>query len=199
MKKLDYYLNLNYPITIDKFTDYDGKMKYVAEIPDLPGCSSYGEELEEALKKLEDAKISWIEVSLARNLEIPEPVTENEFSGKFLLRIPAKLHKQLSVRASRDSLSLNQFIRSALEKFLEHDLFTLRIDSLEKLMKCFGQQILEFSVTTEPSVVVNTGVGQPQDPVGFRSSTIMSNKASPSGKLVKKEKGEREKKIDYTA
>ena len=199
MKKLDYYLNLNYPITIDKFTDYDGKMKYVAEIPDLPGCSSYGEELEEALKKLEDAKISWIEVSLSRNLEIPEPVTENEFSGKFLLRIPAKLHKQLSVRASRDSLSLNQFIRSALEKFLEHDLFTLRIDSLEKLMKCFGQQILEFSVTTEPSVVVNTGVGQPQDPVGFRSSTIMSNKASPSGKLVKKEKGEREKKIDYTA
>jgi len=125
MKKLDYYLNLNYPITIDKFTDYDGRMKYVAEIPDLPGCSSYGEEIEEALKKLEDAKISWIEVSLSRNLEIPEPVTENEFSGKFLLRIPAKLHKQLSVRASRDSLSLNQFIRSALEKYLEHDLFTL--------------------------------------------------------------------------
>ena len=196
MKKLDYYLNLNYPITIDKFTDYDGKMKYVAEIPDLPGCSSYGEELEEALKKLEDAKISWIEVSLSRNLEIPEPVTENEFSGKFLLRIPAKLHKQLSVRASRDSLSLNQFIRSALEKFLEHDLFALRIDNLERLTKYLGQKILELPVTPESSKAVSTGVGQPQDPfVGFGWLKIMSNKASLSGKLVKKEKEE----IGYTA
>jgi antitoxin HicB len=196
MKKLDYYLNLNYPITIDKFTDYDGKIKYVTEIPDLPGCSSYAEELEEALKKLEDAKISWIEVSLARNLEIPEPVTENKFSGKFLLRIPAKLHKQLSVRASRESLSLNQFTRFALEKYLEHDLLALKIDSLEKLMKCFGQQILELSVTTELSAVVSTGVGQPQDPfVGFGWLKIMSNKASLSGKLVKKEKEE----IGYTA
>lgn len=190
MKKLDYYLNLNYPITIDKFTDYDGKMKYVAEIPDLPGCSSYGEELEEALKKLEDAKISWIEVSLSRNLEIPEPVTENEFSGKFLLRIPAKLHKQLSVRASRDSLSLNQFIRSALEKFLEHDLFALRIDNLERLTKYLGQKILELPVTPEYSKAVITGVDQPQDPfVGFERLTTI-HKVSLSGKTGKKEKEE---------
>lgn len=190
MKKLDYYLNLNYPITIDKFTDYDGKMKYVAEIPDLPGCSSYGEELEEALKKLEDAKISWIEVSLSRNLEIPEPVTENEFSGKFLLRIPAKLHKQLSVRASRDSLSLNQFIRSALEKFLEHNLFALRIDNLERLTKYLGQKILELPVTPESSKAVITGVDQPQDPfVGFERLTTI-HKVSLSGKTGKKEKEE---------
>ena len=190
MKKLDYYLNLNYPITIDKFTDYDGKMKYVAEIPDLPGCSSYGEELEEALEKLEDAKISWIEVSLARNLEIPEPVTENEFSGKFLLRIPAKLHKQLSVRAGRDSLSLNQFIRSALEKYLEHDLFTLRTDNVERLIKYLGQKILELPVTPEYSKSVITGVDQPQDPfVSFEQSTTI-HKASLSGKLGKEEKEE---------
>ena len=196
MKKLDYYLNLNYPITIDKFTDYDSKMKYVAEIPDLPGCSSYGEELEEALKKLEDAKISWIEVSLDRNLEIPEPVTENEFSGKFLLRIPAKLHKQLSVRASRDSLSLNQFIRSALEKFLEHDLFTSRIDHLEKLTKYLGQKILALPVTPESSKAVSTGVGQPQDPfVGFEWSSSTGHKVSLSRETVKKEK----KETGYTA
>lgn len=196
MKKLDYYLNLNYPITIDKFTDYDGKIKYVAEIPDLPGCSSYGEEVEEALKKLEDAKISWIEVSLARNLEIPEPVTENEFSGKFLLRIPAKLHKQLSVRASRDSLSLNQFIRSALEKFLEHDLFALRIDNLERLTKYLGQKILELPVTPEPSKPVITGVSQPENHVeGFERLTSTLHKVSLSGETGKKEKEE----TGYTA
>ena len=196
MKKLDYYLNLNYPITIDKFTDYDGKIKYVTEIPDLPGCSSYAEELDEALKKLEDAKISWIEVSLARNLEIPEPVTENKFSGKFLLRIPAKLHKQLTIKASRDGLSLNQFIRSALEKYLEHDLFALRIDDLERLIKYLGQKILELPVTPESSKAVSTGVGQPQDPfVDFEWSST-GHKVSLSGKLVKKEKEEIE--IGYT-
>lgn len=195
MKKLDYYLNLHYPITIDKFTDYDGKIKYVTEIPDLPGCSSYAEELDEALKKIEDAKISWIEVSLARNLEIPEPLTENEFSGKFLLRIPAKLHKQLTIRASRESLSLNQFIRSALEKYLEHDLFASRIDDLERLMKYLGQKILESPVPPESIKAVTTGVGQPQDPfVGFGWSPTI-HKVSLSGKTVNKEDGE----IVYTA
>ena len=44
-KTLNYYLTLNYPITI--YPDPDSG--YVAEIKDLPGCLTQGETIEETL------------------------------------------------------------------------------------------------------------------------------------------------------
>ena len=131
-KDLRYYLNVNYPITIEKYTESDGKEYFVAEIPDLPGCGAEGKTIEETLKKLEEAKRAWIEVSLERGLEISEPATEDQFSGKFLLRIPAKLHRQLALKAKRQSTSLNQYIRSILEKSLYEDQIVLMLKQLEE-------------------------------------------------------------------
>lgn len=135
MKDLNYYMSLNYPVTVDQFLDDDGKKKYVVEITDLPGCSSHAEELDEAFAKLQIAKEAWLEVSLSRGLEVPEPVSEDKFSGKFLLRVPAKLHKQLATRAGKEGLSLNQLIRSALEKYLDNDLIASRIEKAVQLMQ----------------------------------------------------------------
>ena len=134
LQKMDlkYYLNLNYPITIEKYTEYDGREYFAAEIPDLPGCGAEGKTVDEALKKLEEAKKAWIEVSLERGLEIPEPATEDQFSGKFLLRIPAKLHRQLALKAKRENTSLNQYIRSILEKSLYEDQIVSTLKQLEE-------------------------------------------------------------------
>ena len=131
-KDLKYYLNLNYPITIEKYTEYDGREYFAAEIPDLPGCGAEGKTVDEALKKLEEAKKAWIEVSLERGLEIPEPATEDQFSGKFLLRIPAKLHRQLALKAKRASVSLNQYVRSILERVPYEDQIISRFQRLEE-------------------------------------------------------------------
>lgn len=113
-KDLTYYINLNYPVTLERDVE-DGEIYYSAEIPDLPGCGSSGKTIDEALEKLQEAKEAWIEVSLERNLSIPEPVSENDFSGKFLLRIPTKLHMALSKLAKSEGISLNQYIKSILE------------------------------------------------------------------------------------
>jgi antitoxin HicB len=128
MKDIKYYMELNYPITIDKFEEYDGKIKYVAEITDLPGCSAHGDTIEETLAKLDNAKIDWLEVSIERGLDIPEPITEEQFSGKFLLRIPSKLHKLLTIRANKEGQSLNQCIKSNLEKFIDQDSIVSRLE-----------------------------------------------------------------------
>jgi len=117
-KDLNYYLNLNYPITLSQ-DEENGKVYFEAEIPDLPGCGAHGETIEEALKKLDEAKQLWLEVSLERGLTIPEPASEDEFSGKFLLRIPARLHMQLTKAARKENMSLNQYIRSLLERQLD--------------------------------------------------------------------------------
>jgi len=72
-KDLKYYLNLPYTIRIFKYTEYNGEDYFGAEILELPGCGAEGKTREEALAKLQEAKRAWIEVSLERNLEIPEP------------------------------------------------------------------------------------------------------------------------------
>jgi len=153
VKDTKYYMELNYPITIDKFEEYDRKIRYVAEISDLPGCSAHGDTLEEALEKLEDAKIGWFEVSLERHLDIPEPITEEQFSGKFLLRISSKLHRQLALRASKEGQSLNQFIRTALERHVEQDLMVARIE------KCIDEKLneLKILISNSPPIVVTEG------------------------------------------
>jgi|APSaa5957512622_1039677.scaffolds.fasta_scaffold30779_3 antitoxin HicB len=116
-KNLKYYLSLNYPTTVE-IEDDDGDIYYSLEIPDLPGCGAADQDLNKAFEKLVDAKELWIEESLKRNLSVPDPVSEEDFSGKFLLRLPVRLHMSLSKMAKREGLSLNQFAKSLLEKSL---------------------------------------------------------------------------------
>jgi len=130
-KDLSYYLSLDYPIMINKEID-DGKTYYVAEIPDLPGCGAHGETIDAAMKSLDEARQLWIEGSYEKGLDIPEPVSEDEFSGKFLLRIPPKLHMELSKNAEKENMSLNQYIRNTLERNLNLETMLKRIESLER-------------------------------------------------------------------
>jgi antitoxin HicB len=162
-KDLSYYLSLNYPVTIIKDRE-DDKIYFEAEIPDLPGCGAHGENIEEALKRLDEAKKLWIEVSIERGLPIPEPTSEDEFSGKFLLRIPAKLHMQLSKLAQNEGVSLNQYIRNSLERQLDINIVLEKIIELsqeiqevkESILEMKQRESLEFPVSTvEPSLVAS--------------------------------------------
>ena len=113
-KDLAYYLSLDYPVLIKKEVE-DNDTYYEAEMPDLPGCGAHGKTKKEAEKRLEEAKELWFRARLKRKLQIPEPISEDEYSGRYLLRIPAKLHMQLSLNARKEELSLNQYIRKTLE------------------------------------------------------------------------------------
>jgi antitoxin HicB len=118
--KLEYYLSLKFPYTVEE-SDEEGRKIYILSFPDLPGCWSEGENFEEAHQKLEEARKAWIWASLGEGLPIPEPAKEDEFSGKFLLRISPKLHMILSKNSEREGKSLNQHIRSILEAKVNQD------------------------------------------------------------------------------
>ncbi len=68
-KPLEYYLNLKYPITL--YPDVEGG--YVAEIKDLPGCLTQGENLEETINNINEARELWLETAYESNDEIPLP------------------------------------------------------------------------------------------------------------------------------
>ncbi|WP_418791712.1 toxin-antitoxin system HicB family antitoxin [Phosphitispora sp. TUW77] len=112
-KDLEYYKKLKYGVKLEPISEEDGN-GWLAEIPELKGCMSDGETQEEALKNIEEAKMAWILTALKRELTIPLPRSEDndEYSGKFTLRLPKSLHKELSLAAQKDAISLNQYILS---------------------------------------------------------------------------------------
>jgi len=125
-KKLDYYLSLNYPIELTKIPLDEGG-GYSACIPALGRYSiiADGDSSEEAIEKVEKLKNDYIEELYRKGITIPEPKNEKQFkdvSGKFLLRIPKELHKNLIEQASENGVSLNQYVLYLLTKALNQDL-----------------------------------------------------------------------------
>lgn len=57
------------------FFKKDGNKGYIASVPVLPGCISYGNNLEEAKKMVEDAIFAYIQSLKKHNEEVP---TEEE-------------------------------------------------------------------------------------------------------------------------
>jgi len=97
---------MSLPYKIELYPAKEGG--FVAAIPDLPGCITQGETEDEAIGMIKDAKAGWIELALEDGVEIPEPTPENgEFSGKFNLRIPRSLHRDLVRKAKEEDVSLN--------------------------------------------------------------------------------------------
>jgi len=101
---IEYYLSLPYKIELHPASEGG----FVVSIPDLPGCISQGETVEEAMTMINDAKEAWIETALEDGCEVPEPAPgANEYSGKFNLRIPKSLHRDLARKADEEKVSLN--------------------------------------------------------------------------------------------
>ncbi|MCR4716525.1 MAG: type II toxin-antitoxin system HicB family antitoxin [Lachnospiraceae bacterium] len=70
MKTIDDYIHLSYKLEVIGDPDEGG---YVVSYPDLPGCISSGETIEEAVNNIHDAKKAWIEAALEDGVNIPEP------------------------------------------------------------------------------------------------------------------------------
>lgn len=83
---------------------------FVAIIPDLPGCSAFGETEEEAIKEARVAQELWIKTAKKEGRKIPQPSTVEAYSGKILVRTPKSLHQELLERAKEEGVSLNQLI-----------------------------------------------------------------------------------------
>ena len=114
MKTLTEYLALPYKIEI---IPRSVKVGYVIALPELPGCLTCGDTLEQALANAQDAKRCWLETALEDGIAIPEPNSVENYSGQFKLRIPKSLHKNLAEHSKQEGISMNQYCLYLLNKF----------------------------------------------------------------------------------
>ena len=91
---------------------------YIAEVPELPGCVTDGETEEDALNNARDAIASWMMAAKKMGNPIPKPISEENFSGKFNVRLPLDLHRNLALRARQQKVSLNQLVSQLLASAL---------------------------------------------------------------------------------
>ena len=69
-ERLEKYMSLNYRFELIKDPHEGG---YVISYPDLIGCLSCGETIEEAIENGNDAKQAWLTAAIEDGIDIPEP------------------------------------------------------------------------------------------------------------------------------
>ena len=70
MKSIVDYMSLPYRLEIVEDKSEGG---YVASYPDLPGCLTCGDILEEVVKNADDVKREWLLAAMEEGIDIPEP------------------------------------------------------------------------------------------------------------------------------
>jgi antitoxin HicB len=111
-KTIEYYLGL--PYTIRLIPETGGG--WFVEVAELQGCMSEGTDPDDAIAMIRDAMRCWLEVALEDGLPIPEPRELEQYSGKFVVRVPRWLHRELVRTTDQEGVSLNQFVSTALAR-----------------------------------------------------------------------------------
>jgi antitoxin HicB len=109
------YLELPYTIEVvkDEGEHYAG---WFARVVELPGCMTQADTFAELSEMIKEAMTAWIETALEDGETIPLPRSVEDYSGRFVIRIPKSLHRELVEMAERDGVSLNTFVSVALGK-----------------------------------------------------------------------------------
>lgn len=90
--------------------------EYVGVSLEFPSLSWLDETPELALNGIRNV-VAEVVVDLKANSEVvPEPLSLREYSGKFTLRIPPEIHRQLTLEAAEAGISLNRLASAKLSQ-----------------------------------------------------------------------------------
>ena len=137
-----------------------------AEILEFPGCIAIGDEPAEALANLEEVAASWLEATIEKGQDVPEPRDDSSFSGKLVLRLPKSLHRKAARQAARDNVSLNQFIVASVAEQVGarviHSSTSPRLSSLMEHDALFGNLNIHHVITalTSQQGIYTSGTAQ---------------------------------------
>lgn len=99
-----------YPIEVFWSDEDEG---YMAVVPDLAGCSAWGKTEAEAIREARHAIEAWIKAARSARRPVPAPSRRGDdeaYSGKFLMRVPKRLHADMARAAKTQGVSLNQYV-----------------------------------------------------------------------------------------
>lgn len=88
--------------------------EYVGLCAEFPSLSWLAQTPESALKGVSKL-VGEVVKDMQQNGEpIPEPLATKQFSGKFMIRVPPEVHRQLAIQAAEAGVSLNRLASAKL-------------------------------------------------------------------------------------
>ena len=90
--------------------------EYVGLCAEFPSLSWLAASPEGALKGIRKVVADVVADLRKSGEEIPEPLSSRRFSGRFLVRVPPDVHRQLAVEAAEAGVSLNRLASAKLSQ-----------------------------------------------------------------------------------
>jgi len=88
--------------------------EYVGLCAEFPSLSWLARTPEAALKGIRRL-VNKVVADMIQNKEsIPDPIATKHFSGKFMVRVPPDVHRQLAIQAAEAGVSLNRLASAKL-------------------------------------------------------------------------------------
>lgn len=155
MKDLEYYMSLPYQEIIKSSSDGG----YVGICPELPGCITQVESLDEMKEMLEDAKRCWISSMLEDGYPVPEPEPWELYDGSLNIKIPSSLHRRLAAQAEAEKITANTLAARLVEQGMKECNYTEYLSSIpgvkEKIITGMNTPLEECVADEEQSLGVD--------------------------------------------
>ncbi len=90
--------------------------EFVGTCAEFPSLSWLDSSPERALAGIRKVVAGCIRDMKKSGEALPEPISARTFSGKFMVRVPPQLHRQLATQAAESGVSLNRLIAHKLSQ-----------------------------------------------------------------------------------
>jgi predicted HicB family RNase H-like nuclease len=90
--------------------------EFVGLCAEFPGLSWLAKSPDEALKGIRSIINDCVQDMAKNGEEIPKPIATRQYSGKFLVRIPPEVPRQLATQAAEADVSQNRIASAKLAK-----------------------------------------------------------------------------------
>jgi predicted HicB family RNase H-like nuclease len=88
--------------------------QFVGLCAEYPSLSYLASTPQKALNGIIKVVAEVVKDMASNNESIPEPLNSRHYSGKFMVRVPPEVHRQLALQAAEEHISLNRLVSSKL-------------------------------------------------------------------------------------
>lgn len=108
------------PLKNDRYTyrvtwSEDDK-EHVGLCAEFPSLSWLASTPEAALKGIRKVVADVVKDMRENGEKVPEPIASRRYSGKFMIRVPPEVHRNLAIKAAEAGVSLNRLASSKLSQ-----------------------------------------------------------------------------------
>jgi predicted HicB family RNase H-like nuclease len=90
--------------------------EYVGLCAEFPSLSWLGRTPEAALRGIRKVVADVVKDMRETGEAVPKPIASRRYSGKFMVRVPPEVHRNLAIRAAEAGVSLNRLASSKLSE-----------------------------------------------------------------------------------